>query len=183
MIDPQGDVCFVTKNKEDHSKTGFVVSSVVVSLASKVFKALLGPSFAEGRALRQTPNGTPLDIQLPEDNPMGMRLMLEFLHFCSRPATLTFDELTELATVVDKYRCGDIFTAQATVWMRDLLEFEGFSKDLRHYLGASVAFRSAEIYTYVSIGIALTMDVSASWYPPKCDACLKRLVPGNVFGE
>ncbi|KAF2765894.1 hypothetical protein EJ03DRAFT_330570 [Teratosphaeria nubilosa] len=79
-IDPRGDPRLVCKRKHDNQSVGFLVSSTVLKLASKIFKAMLAGNFAEAQALRNA-SGGPVDITLPDDDAEGMRLMLKFMHF------------------------------------------------------------------------------------------------------
>ncbi|KAK5692390.1 hypothetical protein LTR97_010698 [Elasticomyces elasticus] len=54
------------------------VSSAILSAASPVFKAMLGPHFQEGQQARSAER--PREIELPEDGAYGMEIMLQWLH-------------------------------------------------------------------------------------------------------
>lgn len=59
----------------------FRVHSIMLKFASKVFKAMLGPNFAEGRQLRNNSlRGEITEIKLPEDNADGMSTIFYLLH-------------------------------------------------------------------------------------------------------
>ncbi|KAJ0290063.1 hypothetical protein COL940_001168 [Colletotrichum noveboracense] len=62
-------------------KRKFRVHSVMLKSASKVFKAMLSPNFAEGRRLRNNGHhGDITKIELPEDNDGGMSAIFHLLH-------------------------------------------------------------------------------------------------------
>ncbi|KAK3112008.1 hypothetical protein LTR53_012150 [Teratosphaeriaceae sp. CCFEE 6253] len=80
------------------------VASVVLSLASPVFRKMLGPRFLEGQAPRSADE--PQDIVLPEDDPIATALLLRIIHF-QQPVDESVKPflLTNFATVADKYDC------------------------------------------------------------------------------
>ncbi|KAK5726164.1 hypothetical protein LTR17_012979 [Elasticomyces elasticus] len=97
----EGDVKLVLQNG-----TRVRVSSVVLSLASPVFKKMLGPHYLEGQAPRSAEQ--PKEVQLPDDDPNAMGKMLALLHFHdadTRIAVISPAELANLAVAVDKYDC------------------------------------------------------------------------------
>lgn len=64
IIADEGDLILAVGNEKKKKKMR--VSSVILSMASPVSKALLGPHFREGQRLR---NGTsPIEILLPDDS-------------------------------------------------------------------------------------------------------------------
>ncbi|GIZ45836.1 hypothetical protein CKM354_000898700 [Cercospora kikuchii] len=81
-IDPEGDVILVVGELDDQ----FQVSSAVLSKASPVFQAMLGPNFREGQQLRSNGNTEPVEIPLPDDDPKAMTLMCRLLHCRDAPA-------------------------------------------------------------------------------------------------
>lgn len=74
VIDPDGDVVLAVGDQNEQ----FQVSSQALSKASPVFKATFGPNFREGQQERSS--SQPATIELPEDDPDGMRLICLFLH-------------------------------------------------------------------------------------------------------
>ena len=61
------------KNEQERPEARLLVSSTTLISSSKVFAAMLGPSFREGRELK---NSTPpMEIRLPEDDAVPMSQM------------------------------------------------------------------------------------------------------------
>lgn len=112
-ICPGGDVTLVAEN--EFLKVKIVVSSLVLSLASDVFKALFGPNFKEGQGLGYT-NPDSRTVPLGEDDPNALLLFCQVLHNRASEHDLDnvhHEEIVELATLVDKYNCGEAFLAHA----------------------------------------------------------------------
>ena len=98
VIDPAGDVIFVLDDLE------FQVSSKILSLASPVFKAMFGPSFAEGQG--QPGSKVIRRIQLSDDKAEALSAMCHVLHHQNTSADpVDIDRLEDMATLVDKYDC------------------------------------------------------------------------------
>lgn len=79
-IVPDGDVILVVQDQVE-----LRVYSIVLKLASAVFKAMLGPHFAEGQV-----QGTPTDpksVSLQEDSTEGMKMLCLCLHHPQATAT------------------------------------------------------------------------------------------------
>lgn len=94
VIDPEGDVVLIC------GETEFQVSSKVLTLASPVFRALFGPSFAEGQ-----PGSSKVSrIRLYDDDAESMRVMCAVLHHkCAGANGIGLERLERLAIVTDKY--------------------------------------------------------------------------------
>ncbi len=85
-----------------------LVSSKHLMLASPVFKAMLRHgAFSEGAALQTTGKA---QVPLPDDNPEAFEIVLNLIHGHSGrvPTILTFDMMTNLAILVDKYQMLDL---------------------------------------------------------------------------
>ncbi|KAK4956326.1 hypothetical protein LTR10_005848 [Elasticomyces elasticus] len=84
------------------------VSSHILTRATSVFAALLGPKFSEGSATRDPLS--PAEISLPEDDGAAMYNVCQLLHG-NTIATLDYaaesEQLYKLAVVVDKYGCTE----------------------------------------------------------------------------
>ncbi|KAL9118396.1 MAG: hypothetical protein Q9187_005057, partial [Circinaria calcarea] len=99
-IDPEGDVLLQLKDIE------LRVSSKILTLSSKVWKAMFSLNFIEGSV-------PPLDnelrhIPLPEDDPEAMEALCNLLHHQSQSvSTNRIDVFLErLAITADKYDCA-----------------------------------------------------------------------------
>ncbi|KAK4496043.1 hypothetical protein PRZ48_013312 [Zasmidium cellare] len=102
-ISEDGDVMFTFPS--DNSKV--LVSSVVLKMASPVFKTLLGPHFREGQTARSSSN--PIEIPLPEDDPQATADLCRLLHHIPVPE-LDFESdmgrMIPCAVAVDKWDCS-----------------------------------------------------------------------------
>lgn len=93
---PSGDV---VPALSDHSRLR--VHSVVLKLASPVFKAMFGPHFSEGQNLSEA---NPKEVPLPDDPPEAMIIICEILHYHNRSEPAPRGELPRvIVTLVDKY--------------------------------------------------------------------------------
>ncbi|KAI8294533.1 hypothetical protein K4K59_005030 [Colletotrichum sp. SAR11_240] len=84
----------------------FRVYSIMLKSASKVFKAMLGPNFAEGRQLRNDSlHGGITEIKLPEDNADGMSTIFYLLHHRADKITDSFPALVlfQIGVAANKY--------------------------------------------------------------------------------
>jgi hypothetical protein len=84
--------------------------STVLSLASPVFKAMLGPHFKEGQERGSALS--PKEISLPDDDPCSMKEIAYLLHFQtfdgSQPNDQTLAQaILRIAMLADKYGCTD----------------------------------------------------------------------------
>ncbi|MCJ1430818.1 hypothetical protein MMC27_000168 [Xylographa pallens] len=127
------------------------VSSKHLTLASRVFDSMFKPGFSEGDKLRTQGHA---DIQLPEDNPAALLILLNLLHGRIRavPRKINLAMLTELAILVDKYELLEITEMFLDSWlegMENSIE-EEFNDDLLSWICISYAFRKAEIFQRVT---------------------------------
>ncbi|MCJ1371395.1 hypothetical protein MMC20_002610 [Loxospora ochrophaea] len=116
VMDPEGDVIL-----ELHDRT-LLVSSKIISLASPVFKAMLGPSFTEGRpdaSGRST-------LKLPKDDPEAIHALFSMLHlqYQLSEADFNYKFLENLTVVADKYDCAKAVRALSTLFTQKLFELE-----------------------------------------------------------
>lgn len=80
------------------------VSSVLLSTASKVFRALSNGAFAEGKAVRNAA-GTPVEIRV-SDAPSDLLLLYQLLHFQGDLGRIRYQRFFDLAPITDKYECA-----------------------------------------------------------------------------
>ncbi|OLN83067.1 hypothetical protein CCHL11_09651 [Colletotrichum chlorophyti] len=103
---PDGDVVLVVGLGEE--TTELRADSIILKRASRVFGAMLGPRFAEGQRLQER-GSEPVKINLPDEDPEIMELVLNILHHqnsrvCQMAAA---DSILEVAVVADKYDLVD----------------------------------------------------------------------------
>lgn len=96
-----------------------LVSSKHLSLASKVFKAMLLPNFREGSALARNGKTT---IPPPDDVVGSMSIIMSIIHAGCRkvPEKVTESQLSKLALVVDKYKFHNPVIVYAQMWIGNL---------------------------------------------------------------
>lgn len=116
IIAADGDVVLVTSETNDPESpllgptVRIRVSSTILSYASPVFAAMLGPTFKEGQDTRSATS--PKEIELFDDNYLPMQTLCEMLHFKTsasfntEPSGLLLAQIFGLAVVVDKYQCA-----------------------------------------------------------------------------
>lgn len=84
------------------------VSSIVMGLASIVFKALFSPTYYEGQAIRELSSSQPKEIVTEDDNPYALGMLCEVLHHAIKPDTaerLPTKNFYDIAILADKYDC------------------------------------------------------------------------------
>lgn len=95
------------------------VSSRHLTLASRVFKALLQTRFKEGKQLSSDGR---TELLFPDDNGPAFLVLLNIMHgkFRSVPRKVTISMLTELAILVDKYELLETTDMLMKDWFRGL---------------------------------------------------------------
>jgi hypothetical protein len=99
-----------------NTPANLLVSSKVLSLASPVFAALLGPKFLEGNRIR---HGVSPTIELHDDDPTAVALICNILHYRydSVPTKLEAKQLGQIAILCDKYDCSKSFQLWSEKWL------------------------------------------------------------------
>ncbi|USW55710.1 Putative SKP1/BTB/POZ domain superfamily protein [Septoria linicola] len=134
-IDPSGDVVLVCGHGEDVKKLR--VSSGTLSLASPVFKTMLGPNFKEDKQLSGC--GT-LHLPLPDDDGAQMAIICNTIHLRHNkvPRRLTLTQLSEVAILVNKYDCAMALGPMAEHWSMESTEWKQETLDNCTYKGKTV---------------------------------------------
>ena len=123
-----GDVILIVG---EPAEAKLLVHSVVLTAASKVFSALLGPNFREGQAVRSSEQ--PKEIKLPEDDARAMSDMCHLLHGKHVDELLkavTSARVLSYAIVVDKYACVDALRMQSHAILFAHLDYYTFRLDM-----------------------------------------------------
>lgn len=95
--------------------------SIVLRNASRVFNAMLGPNFSEGRRLRESNGDVPIEIELPEDEPEYFSLICQVLHGNdSAVAGVKAQQVQGMAILIDKYDMGSRFHFAIIHWFDSL---------------------------------------------------------------
>ncbi|KAE9969891.1 hypothetical protein EG328_006627 [Venturia inaequalis] len=113
-VDEEGDLVLLVGVK---AQTRILVSSKVLTISSKVFKAMLSKSFKEARELAQSVhNNQTYELPLPDDDAHTMIVLCKATHHRSWdiPAeTITMPLLRKFASHVHKYDCVEAVRTQA----------------------------------------------------------------------
>jgi hypothetical protein len=97
-IAPDGDVILIVGAERWRLR----VYSLFLKNALNVFKAMLGPHFAEGQSLGGT---DPAEISLPEDDPEALSIVLNVVHGRNEsvPESLDGRQIPRVAVAADKF--------------------------------------------------------------------------------
>lgn len=113
--DPEGDLVLLVGPEE----TAIRVSSKVLSLASPVFVAMLGPNFAEGKPLSER-DSRGWTVSLPDDNLAAMELLCQALHYKLKfSAIISFELINSMAVLCDKYDMSLALGVWSETWMQN----------------------------------------------------------------
>ena len=97
-----GDVVLVADDGT-HPALKIKVSTVILSVASKVFKTLFRSGFAEAQAIRNSPHAL-VEIHIG-DPPCDALLLCQILHYQGNLENLNHQEFLSLAVIINKYDC------------------------------------------------------------------------------
>ena len=149
-----GDVVFVVGAEKRQVR----VHSVIARSASKVFDAMLGPHFSEGKKMGES---QPAKIHLPEDDSIAMSIIFCVLHGQNDgvPTILGTRQVLEIAITTDKYdMCGAMkFAAKCWLDPVSIADTQG----LWHLMTAAYTFGDAE--RFEDITLRLILDHSGSY--------------------
>ncbi|PSK46134.1 hypothetical protein B9Z65_5102 [Elsinoe australis] len=118
----------------------FLVSSVILSNASSVFKAMFSGRFAEGQDLSTV---SPPKIVLKDDDPRALEILLRLLHFKIFPGGrfMEIEESYEFAVLCNKYDCIQAMAAVTEMWLSSVLPTSAASfENLCHLFFLAVTF-------------------------------------------
>jgi hypothetical protein len=146
-ISPEGDVIFVLgQNKR------LRVCSVILRNASKPFNRMLGKDYAEGQNLSKT---NPPEVPLPDDDPDAMEIIFNIIHHRNDaiPASLTPQEVFNIAIPIHKYDCVVALKHASIVWLK--LSGNECLKDLGYLMGAAYILGDAEAFNDITLAMIL----------------------------
>lgn len=111
--DPNGDVILLVGGTENPQSIR--ASSKILSLASPVFAAMLGPNFLEGSKLS---TAQPYRLHLPEDDAEAIVWLCLVLHYRRDvDDRVSYSLLEKLALVCDKYDCAGALSSWSKEWL------------------------------------------------------------------
>lgn len=137
-----------------------LVSSKHMTLASKVFAAMLSVHFREGLELQSRGKA---EITLPDDDPDAFTILLDIIHGRTRKVPRRFDDLvplTDLAVLVDKYQLLEAVYFFSTTWIGwpPTSVPKVSSDDLFLWLCVSWVFKSSLRFTEITQRLMRTGD-------------------------
>ncbi|QDS75677.1 hypothetical protein FKW77_007587 [Venturia effusa] len=121
ICDSEGDVILVVGADDSESdQVSIRVSSKVLSVSSKVFKAMFGRNFKEGNELAKS--STPYQIPLPDDDPDAMAILCRILHHNADDVFLPDDaaQVMQFVAALDKYDCMKSAKFFLVVWLEKI---------------------------------------------------------------
>jgi len=184
-VDTEGDVILVVTGKEEAGQArDFLASSKILKLASPVFAKMFAPCFREGAALQSSAETCPT-VQLKEDDPEAMELLLRLLHFDTGKVPETappLDTLAKLAILSDKYDCNRALKPWIALWVRNVDNIEDLDQ---HSLGKLVLtaylFRSSHFEDISADVITqLTTNFALEWAE---ESMLQTHIPDSIIGS
>ena len=153
-IDRDGDVTLKLRKGSkglDDEGMSILVSSKVLTLASRVFSAMLGPHFLEGQ---RSASGTLAPIPLPDDDADAMTTLCHILHFndCALPDKPELELFKNLALLCDKYDCVTPLKFVAEHWLL-LWEDTTLPMEMQTLLFISYTFDRPKRFSIMSMRI------------------------------
>ena len=175
-IAPTGDTILVVGDR----KTELRVHSLCMRTASKVFDAMFGPHFSEGRPS----NGDlPKEIPMPDDNATAMTTICNVIHHRNAllPDVLEPSKLAEIAEAADKYDCVLALKYVMIQWLdHQLLDFKtsAFFLNVGSLLMAAYVFDNSGAFRRVTQ--KLITGTSHSYYGLIKQGC-DGIVPSSIY--
>ena len=156
-----------------------LVSSKHMMVASPVFKAMLHQSkFKEGRKLHRKGS---LELSLPDDNVMAMKILLDIIHGRIRrvPRNVSLNQFAQISILVDKYQMAEAVEVISDVWIKSLErnmptsydpDLVGPATEVHHWLGISWVFGKADQFKAITqlivFGCGPDFDLNVEGSPP-----------------
>jgi hypothetical protein len=152
---PDGDIVLVIGTKQVRVR----VDSLLLRRTSKVFSAMLAPTFREGLTLkdRHSCESSPMEIPLPDDDPEALTLICAVMQHKVKliPPSLSATEYYQIARTADKYDCTSMLYFAVTD--RSSL-FPGDRKDvsdLLKLLAAAYLLRNTKAFGMITKALVL----------------------------
>lgn len=129
----------------------YKVSSLAMSMASPVWKAMFDPT----NGFRESNPDAP--VEFPEDDPDIMLIILKIIHFKfdDLPPLISFDWLVELAVFCDKYDTVSIVRPFIPNWTSHWTQF-CLEPGYEHWLSVAWTFGCQEIFSTLAASLVLS---------------------------
>ena len=179
-IDPHGDVRLILDGGT------LKVSRKALCLSSRVFLAMLGEDsrFFEASD-RATRDDGIRDVPLGDDDFGTMEILMKIIHLQNDmvPTKVSFQQLTEIAVVCDKYAMRKCVIPWSSLWSQlylDSVENDGFEP----WLFISVVFQNEDVFTRITKHLILNTRMSSSCILTNSNGItFDEGVPGDIIGE
>jgi hypothetical protein len=118
------------------------VYSLFLQATSRPFSAMFGPDWNKGYNM-------PVELPLPEDNAVALKLICAIIHHCNEmvPQTLAARDVLGIAVTADKYDCISALKFAGGHWLQPR-EFE--AGDLMVLAAAAYLFQNAQAFKEIT---------------------------------
>lgn len=179
-LDPNGDAIIVASHPTKPTMK-WRISSAILSMISPYFRAIFSANFREGIAVK---NGECPEIELKEDDPDALDILLSIFHHQPEPKHQTLDAkmLAIVAEHCDKYQCSRAPTMHpwAMLWFHNAPK-PNESFEYAHLLAAAYMFKLSDYVTRVSIDIIRDVDMDIEKLCAHDE--LTRMIPQDLQGK
>ena len=103
IVDPEGDLILIVDDPDQDVLIYIRVSSKILTLASDVFAAMLGPVWSVTQDSGVTISQAPREVIVKDDNAAGMLWICEVLHYRNNSNDFGTALLESIAVISDKY--------------------------------------------------------------------------------
>jgi len=167
---PTGDIVLVVGNPQRR----YLVSSHFLIHGSPVFRAMLGPHFAEGQNLSSS---DPKEVAL-EDDADYMEWLCAILHFKNNdvPAELSPAQVLAFAVMADKYSCVESVKLATIKWLLDASKSMSFDS-LKVVLAAAFLLDDAGAFLQISQSLVWYVSIDALVR----ETSVESVLPSKVF--
>lgn len=112
----------IAHSSSSKNEVRMLVSSKHLRLASPVFSAMFNPQhFQEGKLLKENSSEGLVEVELPDDEPETFEILMNIIHGRAHrvPQEISFETLTKLAILVDKYRMVEPTIPYVQIWLTE----------------------------------------------------------------
>ncbi|CCC05470.1 unnamed protein product [Sordaria macrospora k-hell] len=144
-VSPTGDIILVV-GSPDEKQLRLRVLSIILRSASKVFDRMFSPGWIESS--RTFSPESPINIDLPEDDPDSMKTICYALHHRNDMipfADMDGKHILQAVRVIDKYDMGTAMQLVTERWFRQVT-FHRSSTDLMYLVAAAELLKRNEFF-------------------------------------
>lgn len=168
-VSPIGDLRLIVDSKQSRKRAWgkdqvkpatktFIVSSVVLCHASAVWKTMLGP---EGHFKEADTSVGTREVHFAEDDGDALLLLLRIAHleFAELPATLTYEQLLDVAILCDKYDVLRLVRPWSAKWEDS---WKPSACDSGHEESLFIAWTFGDVETYTKVTRLLVTESTSN---------------------